>query len=330
MGKTLRSNSTLVSLSLASNLFSNEGVQHIVSTQDSPVAVHLQHLDLSGNLLTQGIGEHLYTLVNTCTRLTELKTDQCFLSPQEDEALFGILERNAKMLPADPVPRMRKELARLERQATIADKLLSELAAEKKLLFQLNSKIEMLRSKCNRTREDGINDYIRIQNSKDQARRREQACEHEIKDLHRQMSIGSQVYAEKMAVRTRKLDAELEGAAWQLSIQQQVKVEKDSILEAERKQMQHLLNDFDMVCDKKEFSIKKHQKFRNDMLQLLKEDQHFLSQDEAEKSWDMLEVCKPLFSELGDSICFLTPRAHFVDKISHRTTRRSSMRRICK
>ena len=259
------------------------------------MAVHLQHLDLSGNLLTQGIGEHLYNLVHTCSRLIELKTEQCFLSPQEDEALFGILARNAKKISADPVPGMRKELARLEGRAAIADRLLAELAAEKKQLFQLNSKIEMLRSKCNRTREDGINEYIRMQNSKDQARRREQACENEIKDLDRQMSIGSQMYAEKIAVRTRKLDAELEGAAWQLSIQQQLKVETESIREAERKQMQHLLNDFDMVCDKKEFSIKKHQKFRNDMLQLLKEDRPFLAHDQAEKSWDMLEVCRPPF-----------------------------------
>ena len=106
------------------------------------------------------------------------------------------------------------------------------------------------------------------------------------------MSIASQMYAEQIAVRTRRLHANFEGAAWQMSINLQLKGENENTLEGERKQMQHLLNDFDVVCDKKEFSIKKHQKFRHDMLQLLKEDQRFLSLHVADESWDLLEVCR--------------------------------------
>lgn len=261
-----------------------------MGAHERTATIYLQRLDLSGNLVTQGAGQHLYALVHASTRLIQLSMDGTFLSPHENEALENVLARNIKLLPADAVPEMEKELRRLEGRAALADQLLTDLAAEKRQLFQINSKIEMLRSKCDRTREDGITTYIRIQNSKDQAKRREQVCEHEIKDLDKQMSVVSQMYGEQVALRRRKLEAELEGAAWQMSIREQIKVEKDSILEAERKQMQHLLHDYDMVCDKKEFSIKKHQKFRKDILQLLQADQRFLTPQVVDETWDLLEV----------------------------------------
>lgn len=284
----LPNNSMLCSLKLSWNAFSNQGVAEFVSVVEP--SAHMSVLDFSGNKLTQGVGRSLYALAHKCTKLTQLRIDYTFLGNDENEALEGILKRNAGLLPRDTTTEVKAQLAELEERAVVADQLLARLNTEKKAVFQLHSKIEALRTMTNKAREDGINEYIRITNSVAQCKRREtQVRDEEMRKVEKSMASGFDAYSKTLAARRRHSDADLEGYAWQLSILNQAKTDNETVNEAERKTTQHLLNDLDSMCTRKEFAIKKHQKFRQDMIDLLKNDERYLPSRIADASWDLLE-----------------------------------------
>jgi len=220
LGQKMSMNSSLRALSLSCNSFSNEGVADFVSNvqRSEHRAIHITDLDFSGNLLTEGAGSSLYTLVHASTSLTHLNMASTFLTPAENEAIEGILARNCRMLPRDPAVKMKEEVVVLEERAKIADELLATLTMEKKATFQLNSKIEILRALVGKEKEDGINEYIRMSNSTAQAKRRDAVCEQEIKQLNQNMAYATHKHGETIALRQRKVDANLEGRARQLSI----------------------------------------------------------------------------------------------------------------
>ena len=317
IGKALQSNSTLVNLALGWNSFSNAGLASFV--ENSEFCGRLVRLDFSGNPLTQGVGASLYSFLMSCTTLTKLDMDHTFLTHDENEALNGVMERNISMLPKDPTVKMRKELEALEQRAFIADELQLKLQAEKKALFQLNSKIEMIRNSTKQKREDAINDYIRITNSIAQGRIRQQACDHQIKQIDRVIHQSATEFGQVIAARHRKLDAGNEGKAWQLALKKNCEVEHQTIRDGERTQMQHLLHDLDSMCDKKEFCIKKHQKFRKDILELLKTSERFFRASVADNSWSLLdndptlqaeEILQTQRSSIANRLLALETREH--------------------
>jgi len=265
--------------------------------EKSELMAHVTELDLSSNRLTEGVGRSLLSFAHACTALTQLNMDETFLTHEENHALTAMLARNVSMLPKNATDIMKEDIERQEERAAVADEVLAQLATEKKELAKVNAKVEMLRQKTSKQREDGINEYIKITNSIAQAKITISSHEEKIRQLERDTNFKSREYNESIAARARKLDAELEGKAWQLSIRQNLKNEMETVRAQTKRQMQHLLNDMDALCTKKEFAIKKHQKFRNDLLELLKKDEKYLEPRAADAAWDLLDADPTLLHE---------------------------------
>jgi hypothetical protein len=256
--------------------------------ETSELRGHLTDLDLSGNRLNEGVGESLLSFAHACTALIKLNLDETFLTHQENDALTAMLARNVGMLPKNKTDAMKEEVQRLEELAVIADDLQAQLAAEKKDLLKVNATIEMMRQKTSKQREDGINEYIRTANSISQAKITISSNEEKLRELERDMNFKAREYDEKIAARSRTLNIELEGKAWQLSLQQNLRREIEHVQTEMKTQMQHRLNDLEALCSKQEFAIKKQQKFRNDILELLREDEQYLDPRAAEAAWNLL------------------------------------------
>ena len=92
-------------------------------------------------------------------------------------------------------------------------------------------------------------------------------------------------------------DANCEGKALQLATLQQVKSDKQKLIEAERQQIQHCLDDMDVLLDKKHFSIKTHQKYIKDTVELLRTHESYLPSQEVDATWKQIDKDQTLSQE---------------------------------
>ena len=96
-------------------------------------------------------------------------------------------------------------------------------------------------------------------------------------------------YEPTIASRLRKLNALNEGMARMLSEKQQLDLQNKQTIEEERQASLHLLNDFESRINRKEFAVKTHQKFRKDMMEVLKRDQEYLPTSMIDATMEILE-----------------------------------------
>ena len=301
IGAAMPYNSVLGSLILRNNTFLNQGVTDFVQEAG---CINITDLDLSGNRLTEGVGSSLVTLSLSSTSILRLRLEDTFVTVHENELIGNTLKRNMNLQPADPTAEMKRDIAGLRQRAALADKMLKQLNVHKKGLFKLNDEIESTMRQTNDITENTFSEYLRMTRAVKEGKERVAECQDLVNELNFEMRKAQSLHRVDFSQAQRKQDAHTEIYAKLMGQHQQLKIDIDRLQADERHQITHLLDDLDIVLDKKQMKIKKHQKFIKDTLELLKNhDQStkggvpLLPPYMAEKTWKMLEKDPTLAQE---------------------------------